>query len=339
MSENTFSSPPRRSRFKLFTLLAVLTFLISMLPWRFVSESNAQEVPSTTDQIPAERVLRPTPALPTSTSQIPNFGYFVPTRDVTHSDEIVGLVNEMIDAEPGVRDRKEDFAKLREHLEKEFDSNHIAQALMIKKAATTLKALSALHETRSKNKEKIIQYRIEQLLGPDETLRWNSRSLPTQSFQTPLAPINSFQSLATPGANAWSSKNQQSGSYYPNTGNPIPPAFNQQAPTPIAPFSSLAPPQPPAPAPSKLSNAFALMRRIASDSEALKLALSHYESVKKLRETGALPALELQKAELEVRKLKRTLEVDKYNLDFEERSITDEKLRKEFKDAKAKLLH
>jgi hypothetical protein len=83
-------------------------------------------------------------------------------------------------------DRK--MEELRTRLGLQFDSMHEAQANEIANTEERLKSLKELHRKRGESKDKIVQRRMDELLGRDDALRWEiaPRASADTNFSKPI---------------------------------------------------------------------------------------------------------------------------------------------------------
>ncbi len=91
---------------------------------------------------------------------------------VTHGKEVMTLVQKLRESDEEDEGREEGLANLKELLQKEFDAQHTRQGEEIKRTAERLETLKEMHAQRETNKERIVQRRIDELLGEPDPLRW-----------------------------------------------------------------------------------------------------------------------------------------------------------------------
>ena len=79
--------------------------------------------------------------------------------------------------------------ELRTRLGLQFDSMHEAQANEIAKTEERLKSLIQLHRKRGENKDKIVQRRMDELLGREDALRWEITPGPSADAPNYTTPV------------------------------------------------------------------------------------------------------------------------------------------------------
>lgn len=107
--------------------------------------------------------------------------------------QLIGDLQRTTEGDPS-RDAK--LSKIREQLESQFDSMHQMQAKEIAEVERRLESLQEIHDTRTENKEKIVQRRIDQLLGNWDELGWDPQPNSSQPTRRP-----SYQSGFYPTTN------------------------------------------------------------------------------------------------------------------------------------------
>ncbi|WP_430452421.1 hypothetical protein [Rhodopirellula europaea] len=216
-----------------------------------------------------------------------------------HNERIKQLVNELRGSTTNNENSKEmdaKLAELRTELESEFKRMHEQQGSEIAAIEKRLQSLKDIHQQRAENQDKIIQRRIDQLLGRSDPLDWNYTP-PT----TPYGPVSPYFGTNSIGPNLLPGR--YSGSYYSapqanpsRSSNSWQPSPNRPPnPSPQKPASKSVPPS----YPGKLMEAFESALK-ANDAALLeqsnKERLNDYT---RLHEQGALPASELRKATLD----------------------------------------
>ncbi|WDQ19577.1 hypothetical protein [Rhodopirellula sp. P2] len=100
------------------------------------------------------------------------------------------LVNQLRGAPTTDENSKEADAKLaelRSELEQEFKRMHEQQGSEIVVIEKRLQSLKEIHQLRAENQDKIIQRRIDQLLGRSDPLDWNDTP-PSTPHDGPVSP-------------------------------------------------------------------------------------------------------------------------------------------------------
>ncbi|MEO9932138.1 hypothetical protein [Rhodopirellula bahusiensis] len=185
---------------------------------------------------------------------------------------------------------------IRNELESEFKRMHEQQGSEIAAIEKRLQSLKDIHQQRAENQDKIIQRRIDQLLGRSDPLDWNYTP-PT----TPYGPVSPYFSTDSIGPNLLPGR--YSGSYYPDTQANTSRSSNSWQPSPNRPPNPS--PQKPATKPAPPSYPGKLMEAFESALKANDAALLEQSNKERLNdytrlhEQGALPASELRKATLD----------------------------------------
>ena len=180
-----------------------------------------------------------------------------------HDPMVARLVGELreMDEEDKNQDRK--LSELKQRLELEFANMHEQQEKEIEQTEARLDALKKLHQQRGENRDKIVQRRIDELLGRSDALQWeivSSQKLPaiaesedrsTQTFgppQTWVRPAPPPAAGTAPGQADPRTLRPQFFGWDP-FGPPPPKDHPDLAPTPVAPVAPFAPVAPAAPRP------------------------------------------------------------------------------------------
>jgi hypothetical protein len=117
-----------------------------------------------------------------------------------HSPIVMSLVSEAQTTSEDDPNREKKIEEIREQLETEFDRMHSQQAKEIESAQKRLSSLQEVHAARMENRDKIVQRRINQLLGKWDVLDWrpsSRRSLSNQPLSS-RSPFNSSPSNQSP---------------------------------------------------------------------------------------------------------------------------------------------
>jgi len=105
-----------------------------------------------------------------------------------HGQEVRDLVKQLHDTKEDDSERDELLDKLREKLNEEFSKMHEGQAAQIAQAEERLEKLKATHKQRTDNRDKIVQRRIDQLLGQPDPWQWNVGPTPAPQYAPGIAP-------------------------------------------------------------------------------------------------------------------------------------------------------
>ncbi len=101
----------------------------------------------------------------------PSFsGFYVPQQFASRA---LQLANELRGMEEGDARRDAKLDELRKRLELEFAEMHDKQSIEIRRTEERLEALKKLHMERHRHRDKIVQRRIDELLGKTDALQWN----------------------------------------------------------------------------------------------------------------------------------------------------------------------
>lgn len=240
--------------------------------------------------------------------------------------KLAGELREMSDDDDG-RDGK--LKELRQRLELEFSAMHENQAKEIKQTAARLESLKRLHDERGENKDKIIQRRIDELLGKEDALRWNATTAvetqaptravyaqPTRVFPSTPEPTRAITPVpAKPPV-------PQVGLYPNSVQLPSPPKPPGISDTRARSFQRVEIKTNPSSSQSRRSDAastlgevFQLARNSANTIAELAENESRQDQLAKLKEKGLLPVSEFRKAELQIERLKREVELNKLQLE------------------------
>ncbi|GAB5515376.1 MAG: hypothetical protein Rhob2KO_31010 [Rhodopirellula baltica] len=213
-----------------------------------------------------------------------------------HNERIRQLLTQLRQTPTNDAHHKEMNA-IRTELESEFKRMHEQQGSEIAAIEKRLQSLKEIHQQRAENQDKIIQRRIDQLLGRSDPLDWNYTP-PTTPPNVPVSPYFSDQYGSSPISDNFHPKSPYA---YPESNSPRstrswqPSPYQSPTRSPQNPASSPIPPS----YPGKLVEAFESALK-ASDAAVLeqsnKERLNEYA---RLHEEGALPASELRRATLD----------------------------------------
>jgi hypothetical protein len=282
---------------------------------------------------------------------------------VNHDPRVMQLVYELQRLEAGDADKEmieNKLAELRTQLEAEFSQMHERQAKEIEATSKRLDMLRETHEARGKNKDQIVQRRIDQLRGKSNPLDWNV-NLPTANNAEPLSmpgfpqpytqtrPIPGFpgQPVPAPALPSTFAPTPAAPTYDPRLDSPqtreerLPFEDSPQTTLPDTRLANddLAPPldMPPAkpnggdsvssPSKSSLANLHEIFAVIGSYSQARLAERGAEERLSRLQEmhtNGLTPASELQKAAIEYETVKQRVSLLKLQLDSIQRTLSHE---------------
>ncbi len=127
--------------------------------------------PATGQQVEKlQRVIRRVPVMTTR---------YVRTHPSGHDPKTTQLVNELRSMTENDKQRGEKIDELRQRLDSEFSKMHEQQAEEIARTQQRLDSLKSVHQQRGDNRDKIVQRRIDELLGKPDSLRWEISPQPT----------------------------------------------------------------------------------------------------------------------------------------------------------------
>ncbi|CAD78712.1 MAG TPA: hypothetical protein DDX19_22275 [Rhodopirellula baltica] len=222
-------------------------------------------------------------------------GRLMTTEDSKHNERIKQLVNQLRGSTSS-NEMDAKLAEFRSELEQEFKRMHEQQGSEIAAIEKRLQSLKEIHQQRAENQDKIIQRRIDQLLGRSDPLDWNYT--PPNTPFAPLSPYSSNQYGSSPISDNFHPKSPYA---YPESNSPRstrswqPSPNRPPSPSPQKPASRPIPPS----YPGKLMEAYESALK-ASDAAVLeqsnKERLNEYT---RLHEEGALTASELRRATLD----------------------------------------
>jgi len=109
------------------------------------------------------------------------------SQSVVHDPNITQLANQLRTMDEADENRQTKLNQLRQRLELEFAQMHDNQAKEIEQTSERLEALKQLHQQRGQNKDRIVQRRIDELLGKTDVTQWNAPNLQSNS---PPRPAN-----------------------------------------------------------------------------------------------------------------------------------------------------
>lgn len=223
-------------------------------------------------------------------------GRLMTRENSKHNERIKQLVNQLRGSTSS-NEMDAKLAEFRSELEQEFKRMHEQQGSEIAAIEKRLQSLRDIHQQRAENQDKIIQRRIDQLLGRSDPLDWNYTP-PATPPNVPVSPYFSDQYGSSPISDNFHPKSPYA---YPESNSPRstrswqPSPYQSPTRSPQNPASRPIPPS----YPGKLVEAFESALK-ASDAAVLeqsnKERLNEYT---RLHEEGALPASELRRATLD----------------------------------------
>lgn len=246
-------------------------------------------------------------------------GRLMTREDSKHNERIKQLVNQLRGSTSS-NEMDAKLAEFRSELEQEFKRMHEQQGSEIAAIEKRLQSLKEIHQQRAENQDKIIQRRIDQLLGRSDPLDWNYTP-PTTPPNVPVSPYFSDQYGSSPISDNFHPKSPYA---YPESNSPRstrswqPSPYQSPTRSPQNPASSPIPPS----YPGKLVEAFESALK-ASDAAVLeqsnKERLNEYA---RLHEEGALPASELRRATLDYTSAQKQTALLKLQLQSIHRDLT-----------------
>jgi hypothetical protein len=262
----------------------------------------------------------------------------------SHDPKVTKLVSELRAMKDDDEEHEAKLEELRQQLESEFSKMHETQAKEIDKTAQRLDSLKQVHQQRGENKDRIVQRRVDQLLGKADALQWKTSTgtassgpvqqsyLPQSSSplvatsrqiaQTFPAPVRSARVGAPPLAPVA----QKPGNKRTNS-------FQRVEVSDSVPVRPSARPQISVSA-SAIGEVFQLARNSANAMAELSEIQVEHDQFSRLRDSGVIPINELRKAELKLARLKREVKLNQLQLE-----ALRESLERELKLAESTLEH
>ncbi|MEM8669225.1 MAG: hypothetical protein AAGG48_17005 [Planctomycetota bacterium] len=276
--------------------------------------------------------------------------------ETTQSDDaIAAMTDELTEMKEEDPKRDQLLSDLREKLEAEFNEMHKAQAEQIKQTEERLAKLKSAHDERMKNRDMIVQRRIDQLLGLEDPLQWN----PTQprwssEFPSSYAPVPGVtlpRTMTVPNGSGQIILDGSASRLRSTTPQPsfpaAPPApvtnspprnlfgaagdsfFNRTGPAPAAVAESIAGRFPQRTDvriwknkeaseddASEISSLFEVIRQVARAETDLEMAQADIARLKKLAQQGAVGTSELKQVERSSDKYRKALDIARTELDL-----------------------
>ena len=261
------------------------------------------------------------------------------------------LVSELLEMDEQDEKYEQKLRELRQRLDLEFTGMHEEQSKEIAAIEERLEALKKLHQHRDEIRDKIVQRRIDELLGRSDALAWEVDRKGPQPSQPP-SPIDQFRPHFLPGTSH----------FLPGTSPPPTAPSPNIAPSPYAPVPPMPPtaPIPPRPAPattlprgtylpgrleeveqtiirdgaagrvaanpieansSVISRIFEVARKLGAAEASLPDTESNLEQIKGMHEKNEIPTFLLQKTEANVAQIRREVKLSQLELEALAESI------------------
>ena len=97
---------------------------------------------------------------------------YYPVKTPSHSDSVLKLIEQLRTMGRDDDGRDEKLAEVKELLKDEFAQQHEKQAAEIANTEARLESVKKMHQQREENRDRIIQRRIDELLGEPNELDW-----------------------------------------------------------------------------------------------------------------------------------------------------------------------
>ncbi|WP_236696435.1 hypothetical protein [Rhodopirellula islandica] len=241
-----------------------------------------------------------------------------------HNERIRQLLTQLRQTPTNDAHHKEMNA-IRNELESEFKRMHEQQGSEIAAIEKRLQSLKNIHQQRAENQDKIIQRRIDQLLGRSDPLDWNYTPPTTPSYALVSPSFSNHYGYYPDGSYSLPGRKPIADSRFPPSDNrdSINDAWRRRRNQPTT-----RSPQGPATDttsnsyPRKLMDAFAVIGKTSDAAIAEQATKVRLREITELHQKGAVPQTELSKVTLEHASVKKQFAILKLQLQSIQRDLT-----------------